>query len=179
MSGGFVDKSSHANRGKPFEEALEAMHALYQGRGHSYARFPTPYKVIRRMGAQLLVVPEKPAEPDYLLVAHGLSIVADAKSTRENTWALSLLEEHQAAFFSAWTVQSTQHRAGVILQIHPEGMGETVWWIDWDVLCPVWHRWNAGKAARGQASLNVPWLVQNAVQVKNLDWLSAARFTAA
>ena len=166
---------SHANRGKPFEQALEAMNALYQGQGHCYARFPTPYKVIRRQGVQLVVVPESQAPPDYLLVAHGFSIVADAKSTQENTWKLGNLEDHQAEFFGVWTDQSPLHKAGVILRIQPEGMAETIWWIDWSALCPVWYRWKLGKAKRGEASLNVPWLVQNAVEVRNLDWLSAVR----
>ena len=169
---------SLANRGKDFERAMEAVNALYQARGHAYTRFPTPYKVIRRQGPNLVVVPDSEAPPDYLLVAQGMSFVVDAKSTHENTWALKLLELHQARFFDSWASQSIQHRAGVVLSIHPEGQGESIWWVDWDVLAPVWHRWHGGHAARGQASLSIQWLVRNAVQVQQMDWLAAALSTA-
>jgi hypothetical protein len=175
MSGTSRPPTSQANRGKPFEDALEAMHEFYKGRGHCFARFPTPYKVIRRQGASLVVVPEKPAEPDFMLIACGLSIVADAKSTIGGSWPLSKLEEHQAAFFSRWTDQSEAHRAGVILCIQPEGIGQTIWWVDWSILRLPWETWFQGNAKRGMASLNTFWLTNNAVQVKNLDWLTAAR----
>ena len=165
--------STHANRGKPFEEALEDLLEIYRARGHVAIRFPTPYKVISRTPRGLLVVPERKAAPDFLLVAHGLDVLADAKSTAETRWPLARLDDHQADAFDRWVAQGGQHRAGVILRLGLDGGGRRDWWIDWRTLGPIWWAWKAGNARRGEASLTADWLDRHAIPVVGMDWIGA------
>lgn len=166
---------TNANRGKPFETTVEAMNALYAARGACYVRFPTPYKVIGRTRAGLSVVPERKGQPDYLVSWRNLDVVADAKSTTAARWALSNLEAHQAEFFDAWARTGDRHRAGIILSLHPPGGGQSVWWVDWSQLGPVWRRWNSGHAQVGDASLSLAWLEEHARRVVGMDWFGVVR----
>lgn len=163
-------KSGHANRGKSFESALEWQHNIYRASGFVCQKLPTPYKVLGTIPGGLRVVPETVALPDYLVVAHGVSYLVDAKSTESQRWPLAKLTAHQADSFTTWERQGPTHRAGLVLRLGDQ----TTWWVPWAVLSPAWRAWANGEAKHGEASLSMDWLAANGKAVRGADWLAAA-----
>lgn len=166
--------STHANRGKVAEQAIESIHRAYSAAGHFCVRMPTPFKVIGTAptlaapGA-LRVVPERDGPPDWLVVAHGRAWLLDVKSETGMRFHLSHLPQHQAQAFDAWERQGSTFRAGVVVVLDH---GAVVAWLPWSWLGARWWRWWATERAEaGTASLSPdelqPWRC-------SFDWLPAA-----
>lgn len=166
--------TSHANRGVALEHVLDTVHARYHRQGAYVQRNPTPYKVLGAIAGGLRVVPEADAPPDYLVVAHGLSLLADAKSWTTARWKLDQVKRHQAAAFTRWEGQSELHRAGIILWMRGEPRSDDCWWLPWSKLEPLWTHHHDGHAVRGDASLTVPVIRSIGTSVRHWDWLPAA-----
>jgi penicillin-binding protein-related factor A (putative recombinase) len=163
--------SSTANLGKPFEEALEAMHALYLSGGRAaVTRIPAPMqpvgKAVRGVFPAIYV---KRGAPDFHAQVAGASLLFDAKSTIDpDRWPLADLPGHQAAAFDRHEAQ--QGRAFVLLLL-----GKVVFLLPWSALGPRWRRWEEGKAARGEASLTVADCDRLGYRCSWVDWLPTAR----
>ena len=167
-------KSSHANRGKVAEQAIERIHAGYSAAGHYCQRNPTPYKVIGTAptlaapGA-LRVVPERDGPPDWLVVVRGRAWLLDVKSEEGMRFHLAGIPQHQAQAFDRWEQQGDTFRAGILAVLDH---GAVVAWLPWSWLGHRWWRWWASeRAAVGTASLSPdevnPWRC-------SWDWLPAA-----
>ena len=162
--------SSTANLGKPFEEALEAMHALYNAGGRAaVTRIPAPMQPVGK--AQRGVFPAiyvKRGAPDFHAQVDGASLLFDAKSTIDpDRWPLADLPGHQAAAFDRHEAQ--RGRAFVLLLL-----GRAVYLLPWSALAPRWRRWNDGKAARGEASVTVADCERLGLRCAWVDWLPTA-----
>ena len=148
---------SHANRGKAWEQFLELIHARYEAHGRAVViRTPPPMRIIRSLkGGQFMAVYEKEGPPDYVLLAGGLSVMAEAKECKASRWPMKNLHAHQARRLDQWQAQGG---VGVVLLRHHES--NTAWILPWNTLGPVWNRWNlqartGRRAASGTASLTV------------------------
>lgn len=168
--------ASHANRGKVFEEMLEAVHARHRRRGAYVQRNPTPYKVLGtiRGTPALRCVPHNDAPPDYLVGVDGMTFLADAKSCSGKRWSFSQLEAHQAEAFTRWQAQGPHHIAGVILWMRDAPRTADNWWLPWSRLKPLWERWAEGDASVGQASLTAADAAELGTAIRNWDWITAA-----
>ena len=175
--------SSHANRGLPFEQALEWQLARYRGQGWLILRQQPRHQVI---GARVLEVIERPGRPDehrrvigtvakiigkgppdWLMLKGPTSILFDAKSSVAERWSLSEVADHQAKAFD--DAQAAHVTAGIVAQI--KGV---VRWLPWHALGPLWHAWHEGKAKRGQASLGDVELETVGIRCEGFDFLGVA-----
>lgn len=167
---------SKANLGRGLEAMLDYQHAVYAARGAYCQRNPTPYRVTGTARGGLLVVPERDAPPDYLVVAGGVAYLLDAKSSSTARWPLDNLQPHQSAAFGRWEEQGPAFVAGVVLLLGDR----SAWWLPWRALAPRWRQHAGrvllpgGRAAPGSASLDVPWLSAHATRLAGVDWLAAA-----
>lgn len=166
---------SKANRGKGFEAEVGIYHVRYRAAGAYVQRNPTPLKVIGVDKAGVFkAVPDEDAPPDYLIAHEGLVVLMDAKETVEERWQLKNLHPHQAEAFTFWSNTGPKHRAGIVLRVEGISRG-CCWWVDWAELRPVYERWRAGDAKRGEASLDAEWLAAHAPQRPGADWWPGVR----
>lgn len=152
-----------ANRGLAFEQRILAQMSGYQAKGWLCIRQYVPSIVVGD-GSMARVVGR--AAPDWLLCRHGVTVVAELKSTETTRWSLADLADHQAS----WLDQAAGAGAssGVLLQL-----GDAVWWLPWYELRSVWLRWRRGDATRGEASLDAEQL-QAVGERCGVDWLDQA-----
>ena len=152
--------SSHANRGKAWEQLLELHHAALERDGQLVAvRTPPPFRQLAPMkGGQWRCVLVSDGPPDYMLLlpmpaGRPVAVAAEAKNLKEGRWGLDMLHDHQGLKLQAW------HEHGglavVLLHHEPSRRGFV---LPWAKLGPVWMRWRAGRLAgspapRGSASL--------------------------
>ena len=139
---------SHANRGKIWERQLDRYHHTLQRSGRALVTRNHPEVTIKRDRSGRVVGASHRATgaPDYTILSSGLTLMADAKSTRERRWALRLLEAHQAN-----TLDAVENQGGLSLLLinTPEGSYAVLW----SLVRPLWTRWLKGEAGRGEASL--------------------------
>lgn len=162
--------SSTANLGKPFEDALEAMHELYNlGNRAAVTRIPAPMKPIgKAVKGVFPAIYVKRGAPDFHAQVAGASLLFDAKSTVDtHRWELKDLASHQAAAFDRHEAQ--RGRAFVLLLL-----GRAVYLLPWSTLAPRYRRWAAGLAARGEASLTVADCDRLGFRCSWVDWLPTA-----
>ena len=157
---------SHANRGKAWEQHLELFHARYEAHGEAVViRTPPPMRIIRRAtGGTFIACYEKEGPPDYVLLAGGVSVMAEAKECSSSRWALKKLHKHQADRMTQWCEQGGV--GAVLLHHKPSG---TYWTLLWSRLRPVWERWSMQhdtkrRAASRTASLGLPELASIGLQ---------------
>jgi recombination protein U len=148
---------THANRGKAWESMLDLYHARYEAQGRAVViRTPPPMRILRAAkGGQFLAVYASEGPPDYVILAGGTAIMAEAKQCKGDRWPMKNLHAHQAKRLDEWVAQGG---TGVVLLHH--GASRTAWVLPWPSLGPVWHRWHAQaamkrRAASGTASLGV------------------------
>lgn len=162
--------SSTANLGKPFEDALEAMHAVYNAGGRAaVTRIPAPMQPVgKAKNGVFPAIYVKRGAPDFHAQVAGHSLLFDAKSTiDEDRWPLADLPGHQAGAFDRHEAQ--RGRAFVLLLL-----GRVVYLLPWAALAPRWHRWDDGKAARGEASLTVADCDRLGFRCAWVNWLPTA-----
>jgi recombination protein U len=150
-------KSSHANRGRAWEQTLDLFHARYESQRLAVViRTPPPVKILRALKpGQFVAVYAREGPPDYVVLADGVAIMAEAKHTTSERWSLSQLHEHQARRLEQWR---SQGGCSVVLIRHAKSA--TSWAIDWRKLGPIWNRWalqraTGRRASAGTASLGV------------------------
>lgn len=141
-----------ANRGKDFEEMLDAVHALYGQQSRAYVvRTNAPIRhvgPIEKSGTfRACYLGEGP--PDYLCIVCGKVVVFEAKRTQQKRWSFSLLTDHQAAQLEA---AETQGAVGAVM-IRFVGIQARTVLLLWSELRNLWHPWRLG--ASGQASLSL------------------------
>ena len=162
---------THANRGKIWERQLDRLHALWASSGRAVVHRNHPEVVVRRdrrTGKVIGADHRQQGAPDYTILSRGRFIVADAKSTRERRWAFRLLEPHQA---NALDAIESQGGLGLLLVNTPAGS----WALPWRAVRPLWGRWYAGEAGRGEASLTAAQMTAlclcHAPKGRTLDYL--------
>lgn len=162
---------SYGNRGRAWEQLLELYHARYEARGQAVVlRTPPPMRILRGLaGGQFVAVYATEGPPDYVLLASGCAIAAEAKDCIAERWQLSKLHPHQARRLSAWQAQGGL--GAVLLRHQPSS---TQWVLPWSQLAPVWERWHEATEAghelpRGSASLSLPQLHQLGAQFDAAD----------
>lgn len=163
--------SSHANLGRPFEGALEAIHAAYNNGGRaSVTRIPAPMQPIgKAKGGVFPAIYVKRGAPDFHAQVDGSSLLFDAKSTIDaDRWPFSDLPPHQAAAFD----RHERHggRAFVLLLL-----GRVVYLLPWSEIGQRYRRWQAGDAKRGEASLTAEDCERLGYRCAWVDWLPIAR----
>lgn len=161
---------SHANRGKPLEAALDLIHKRYQISGRV---------TVHRQRPEVAFGSGKPREkgpPDFIVIDAVYVWLVDAKSTSKDVLNMSDLPIHQLDAFTRHEALGPTRQAGIIL--HLAGV---VFWVPWSALRPVWETWRAaraasasGRAAKGEGSIGVSWLVKHAHRVSGYDWLPVA-----
>lgn len=113
----------------------------------AWHRTPEPMRRIRDLGAgRWECVAAGKGPPDFVILAGGRAIVAEAKQTTLQRWPLQDLQEHQALALDRWERQGGM---GVVLLL----LRGRRWALRWRDLGPIWWRWFDGRAARGEASL--------------------------
>ncbi len=163
--------SQHANLGKPFEDALEDMHLLYNaGNRAAVTRIPAPMKPIgKAVKGVFPAIYVKRGAPDFHAQVAGASLLFDAKSTVDAArWELKDLAAHQAAAFDRHERQGG--RAFVLLLL-----GRVVYLLPWSEIAQRYRRWQAGDAKRGEASLTVEDCDRLGYRCAWVDWLPTAR----
>ena len=149
-------KSSHANRGRAWEKTLEMFHRRYEStRLAVVVRTPPPVRILRAVKpGQFLAVYEKQGPPDYILIADGVAVMAEAKHTASKRWPLANVHAHQAERLDGWLREGG---ASVVL-LHHSSSGSS-WVLMWDRLAPLWREWRdakrRGTTRPGQASLTL------------------------
>lgn len=162
--------STHANRGKTWENDLNRLHALYASQAVVIRNHPEV--AVRRRGKQIVGATFRATgAPDYTLITRAGTILADAKHINEPRWPLRLLEGHQAG--TLWAVEKV-NGLGLLLVETTAGR----WALPWSVVAPLWGQWSAGMAKRGQASLTPAQMTEMAICASPigvaLDYLPAA-----
>jgi recombination protein U len=168
---GTSTSTSHANRGRGWEQLLELWHARYEARGQAVVlRTPPPMRILRSLsGGQFVAVYATEGPPDYVLLAAGLAVAAEAKDCVADRWQLAKLHPHQARRLTAWEAQGG---LGVVLLRHQPS--STQWVLPWQRLRPVWERWHEAAGTgrdlpRGSASVSLPQLHQLGLQFCAVD----------
>ncbi|NDI33621.1 recombinase RecU [Chengkuizengella sediminis] len=87
---------TYANRGMGFEQMIDYTNAMYERKGQAVInKRPTPVKILGMSGSRISGFLEKPSTVDYDGTYQGLSIVFEAKSTKQlNRFPLSNIEDH-------------------------------------------------------------------------------------
>ncbi len=140
---------SHANRGRAWEQRLELFHARYEAQGRAVViRTPPPMRILRAArGGQFLAVYESEGPPDYVLLAKGRAVMAEAKESHAERWHFSKLHPHQAKRMDQWVEQG-----GISVVLFHHQPSSTAWVIPWPALAPLWHRWHKGHEAGRRAA---------------------------
>lgn len=154
---------SHANRGLPFEQALEWQHERYKAAGWFITRNQPKIIVIKHPMAKIV----SKAPPDWQGVRCPEAFLIDAKHQDNMPFYLDKIPGHQAAAFDA--AITANMIAGIVAQL-----GDQVWWLSWSEIGPLWHTWHDGYAARGEASLDAVGLAAHGERVVGFDWLTVA-----
>jgi len=129
---------SHANRGRSWERHLEFIHRRYEAQDRAVViRTPPTMRIIGSMGdGTFKACFEKVGPPDYILLADGKAIMAEAKECSGPRWALSNLHAHQAARLQKWREQGG---VSIVLLHHKPSLSH--WVIRWEKLMPSWQGW--------------------------------------
>ena len=148
-------RTSHANRGKGWEALLEVYHARYEAQGRAVViRTPPPMRILHgNKNGTFTAVYTADGPPDYVLLAGGRAVMAEAKQCHQERWSLGNLHAHQGKRLDQWEAQGGS--GCVLLQHVASG---TSWVLPWSQLGPVWRSWRAYKesgkrAPAGTASL--------------------------
>jgi len=162
-----------ANRGKPFEATLDALHRGYLARGEAFViKTSAPVRVIRHLaGGRFEGFFEATGAPDYFAIASGTAIVFDAKHHADRL-PFDAIPKHQAEALDA--AERAGAVAGIVADLPDMGGG---WWLPWSALGPRWWAWRTttGRAAPGTASLGLMNLRAIGVRLEGHDWLDGFR----
>jgi len=153
--------TSHANRGKVFEELLERWHAGYAARGEAdivkrhpaHIRLRTKLKLPR---GRYVAQPTSTGEPDFSggvkLAGYAYAVKFDAKSTTGRRWSFDDLSPAQA------DALDQAHKCGTVTFLALSVRGERFvvpWAPGYGGLADRWREWQgrSGRAAPGEASI--------------------------
>jgi recombination protein U len=97
-------KSNQANRGRSFEELINAANEWYGSKGIGLIqKIPTEWVVIRDGPNIRTAYPKQKSTVDYIGLYYNRPVAFDAKSTRNKTrFPLSNIEPHQREFLEHW-----------------------------------------------------------------------------
>lgn len=143
-------------QGKGWEAYLKVWHDRYRRAGSAHiVKTEPPVKVLGKPDpkGRFRACWGSSAPVDFVGVAGGRAVFFDAKDTDSPRFALSAVDDHQAACLDA--AVAAGGLAFIALRHRPTGM----WVLPWSVLGPAWHRWRdstrgSGRAAPGTASLS-------------------------
>lgn len=159
--------TSQANRGRAWEDQIEAQHALYRLRGwrmqRQYVRV-----LIQEGGRAAKVIGTAP--PDWWFGKDGRWGEVDLKDWRgAGRWHLNQVAPHLAASFDL--TLGAGGIAGIVLRYQGAG-----WWLPWGEVGPRWRAWSGtfGRAAAGSASLGPQELMEVGERFEGADWLPVA-----
>jgi len=173
-------KASQANRGQPFEQLLDRIHAGYMARGEAAVfRTPAPFKAVRRDG-KLLVGYFMPGPQDYVAFTSFGGLAIEAKSTKAKRWAFSNLPPEQVQALNA-TERIPGCHGLLLVQLLP---ANAAWAVPWANLRPFWSRWDSVRqlakfkkglqAKKGSASIGASGLDRIGRRFDRYGWLGPA-----
>lgn len=94
--------SHQANRGRGLEDLVAVANGQYLARGIAKIRkLPTPYQIVRR-GKRMEAIPARRSGLDYIGVVQGRAVTFDCKQTREVSFPLKNIPEHQLGEAREW-----------------------------------------------------------------------------
>lgn len=147
--------SSHANRGRAWESALEMLHKRWMtGHRALVIRTPPPMKILRNQGGAIFTACfEKEGPPDFLIVSQGWTLLVEAKSYSGTRLGWSCLPAHQATILDRAMAQSDRVHGLLLIYSNDSATAYAVLWQDvrqryWD-----WAK-REGRATPGSASLS-------------------------
>lgn len=95
-------KTAQANRGRGLEDLVAVANDQYLARGIAKVRkLPTPYQIVRR-GQRMEAIPAKRSGLDYIGVVQGRAVTFDCKQTRQASFPLRNILEHQLQEAREW-----------------------------------------------------------------------------
>lgn len=162
-----------ANRGRTFEELILYANEAYKLKRIAYIhKVPNPWQVRREDGRVVGAWPTQKGFLDFVGVAHGgIAVAFDVKQTREKSWRLELLSDHQYEHLVRW--DSLGGLAFVLIWfVRPHRFFR----VPVPALRDAWATWKAG----GPASLSIARLEEIALEVRParsipLDYLPEIR----
>lgn len=115
--------ASYAHRGMSFQTEINAINSGYEFMGIALIyEVPTPCKIVNVKGKATIIKQKSVVDYLGLWKAHG-ALAIEAKSTKEPSWALSNLQQHQLDFLVRW--ERCGGIAGVLLRF--ETVRRTYW----------------------------------------------------
>ena len=150
---GAMPASSHANRGRVWESALEMLHQRWMtGHRALVIRTPPPMKILRNQGGATFVACfEKEGPPDYLVISQGWTLLVEAKSFGARLgW--SCLPAHQAETMDRAMAQSDRAHGLLLIYANDTASAYAVLWQDVRERYWAWAN-RTGRAVPGSASL--------------------------
>ena len=95
---------SYANRGMQLERILELANKKYLNSGIAdIQKLPTPVKIMKVTGSKVEGVRTKGHLVDYVGIYNGVSLIFDAKETKEARFPLQNVELHQYERLKSWS----------------------------------------------------------------------------
>ena len=168
-------RSSHSNRGVGLEKMIALFGARYMSKGDAYLiKHNPPVKHLKSLKyGQFVAVRQAKGQPDYMILFNGISVLFDAKEFAGNRFPFSSLHKHQfdalMAFersggHSALFIRSTDHNGYFVLPLSAFKLQ----YMNWD------HCRTVGeKSKKGQASLSLSFIKENAIQWDENGYLAA------
>lgn len=140
---------SYANRGRPFEDLLAAVHARYQATGRACVhKVPTEFLPLRNGSGQIVSCKvEQKSCVDYLGRFDDLPVAVEAKHTQASRIAFDRVEPHQADYLDDFC----QNPRAIGLVVVSFGM-RRFFAVPW----PFWRAARSAWAARGPRGASVP-----------------------
>ena len=130
---------SHANRGQPFEDFLEFVHARYQTTGTACVhKVPTEFIPLRdRTGRVCSVKVERKSCVDYLGRYKATPVAVEAKHTENDRILFSRVEPHQAEYMDDFCKDS--EAIGIVLVSFSLRRFFAVPWPFWKAARDAWE----------------------------------------
>ena len=170
-----MKRSSHSNRGMGLEKMIALFGARYMASGKAYLiKHEPPVKHIKSLKfGQFVAVRQAKGQPDYMILVNGRAILFDAKEFGGSRFPFSSLHRHQfdalMSFernggYSALFLRATDHNGYFVLPLSAFKLQ----FMDWDRCRQVGE-----KSKKGQASLSLTFIRENAIQWDESGYLAA------
>tara|TARA_B100000427_G_scaffold111501_2_gene92433 strand:+ start:6332 stop:6865 length:534 start_codon:yes stop_codon:yes gene_type:complete len=168
-------RSTHSNRGIGLEKMITLFGARYMSSGKAYLiKHEPPVKHLKSLKfGQFVAVRQAKGQPDYMILFDGKSVLFDAKEFAGKRFPFSSLHRHQfdalMAFersggYSALFLRSTDENGYFVLPLSAFKLQ----YMNWDRCRQVGE-----KSKKGQASLSLTFIRENAIQWDENGYLSA------
>lgn len=155
--------------GRTWEAQLNDLHELYRKQGIALVfRSPPEVQITGRSASGIRGHLTGKGPPDYVGVAGPLALMAEAKTTAERRWPLSMVQPHQAQRMTEWEAQDRRNVAVVLVWMREPNVRAV---LPWEDLRNRWEAWRDGRAAIGEASLTAEQVARLGLPFGPCGWL--------